>query len=113
MRFLVVSLTLALSLTACVKVSPQEPSAGTATLSWEPVKLDTSGRPLKSLAGYKIHYGLSASSMWYTVRLPNPRQTTYVVKDLLPGTWYFATSAYTSDGTESAWSNVASKTVEK
>jgi hypothetical protein len=112
MRFAVVSLTLALSLTACVKESPQQPSGGTATLSWDPVKMDTSGKPLKNLAGYKIHYGPSATAMWYTIKIPNPNQTTYVVKDLFPGMWYFAVSAYTTSGTESAPTTVASKKID-
>lgn len=111
MRFAVVSVILALSLTACVKKSPQELSGGTATLSWDPVKMDTRGKPLTNLAGYKIRYGPSDRAMWYIVKVRNPNQTTYVVKDLFPGTWYFAISAYTSSGTESAPSEVISKTI--
>jgi hypothetical protein len=41
----------------------------------------------------------------------NPNETTYTVNNLRPGTWYFAVSAYTTNGTESAPSNVASKTI--
>ena len=112
MRFVAVSLTLALGLVACVQESPQQPSGGTAKLSWDPVKMDTSGKPLKDLAGYKIHYGPSATAMWYTIKVPNPKQTTYVVKDLFPGTWYFAVSAYTASGTESASTPVVSKKID-
>jgi len=111
MRFAVVSLTVALSLTACVKEGPPA-SGGSATLSWDPVKMDTSGKPLTNIAGYKIHYGPSATAMWYTVKVPNPNQTTYVVKDLFPGTWYFAVSAYTTSGIESAPTKVASKKID-
>jgi fibronectin type III domain protein len=111
MRFALVSLTLALSLAACTKQSLQEPTGGSAILSWDPVKKDTSGKALRNLAGYKIHYGPSAKAMWYTIKVQNPGQTTYVVTDLFPGTWYFTVSAYTTSGTESAPSNVASKTI--
>lgn len=111
MRFAVVILTLALSLTACTRQSPQEQAGGTAILRWDAVKMDTRGKPVTNLAGYKIHYGPSAKAMWYTIKVLNPKQTTYVVKDLFPGTWYFAVSAYTTSGTESAPSNVASKTI--
>jgi hypothetical protein len=111
MRFVVVSLILALGVTACVKQRPQEPSGGTATLRWDPVEMDTSGKPLTHLAGYTIRYGPSDKAMWYTIKVRNPRQTTYVVKDLFPGTWYFSVSAYTSSGIEGAPSPVASKTI--
>ena len=111
MRFAVVSVTLALSLAACLKESPQA-SGGTATLSWDPVKMDTSGKPLRNIAGYKVHNGPSDTAMWYTIKVPNPNQTSYVVKDLFPGTWYFAVSAYTTSGTESAQSKVASKKID-
>jgi len=111
MRFVVVSLILALGVTACVKQRPQEPSGGTATLRWDPVEKDTSGKPLTHLAGYTIRYGPSDKAMWYTIKVRNPRQTTYVVKDLFPGTWYFSVSAYTSSGIEGAPSPVASKTI--
>jgi len=36
---------------------------------------------------------------------------TYVVTDLTAGTWYFAITAYTNSGTESAQSNVGKKTI--
>jgi hypothetical protein len=44
--------------------------------------------------------------------LSDPSQTTYIVYGLSPGIWYFAASAYTTDGTESALSGVASKTID-
>jgi hypothetical protein len=111
-RFGVVSLTLALIVTACVKESPGEPLSGTATLTWTPVKTDISGKALKGLAGYRIHYGISAKAMYTVVVLKDPGKTTYVIKDLYPGTWYFAVSAYTASGAEGALSNVASKTIK-
>jgi|SRR4029077_18744497 hypothetical protein len=108
MRFVIVSLTLALGVTACAK----ESFSGTATLSWTPVKADTSGEALKNIAGYKIHYGTSSKAMDTVVVLKSPNQTTYVVKDLHPGTWYFAVGAYTTSGAEGALSKVASKTIK-
>ena len=50
--------------------------------------------------------------MYTVVTLKDPTQTTYVVKDLYPGPWYFAVNAYTTSGTEGALSNVASKTIK-
>jgi hypothetical protein len=108
MRFVIVSVTLALGVAACAK----EPFSGTATLSWTPVKTDTSGKALKNIAGYKIHYGTSSKAMNTVVVLNDPKQTTYVVKDLHAGTWYFAVSAYTTSGAEGALSEVASKRIK-
>jgi len=112
MHFRVASLAVVLSVTACVKGNPDEPFSGTATLTWTPVRTDVSGKALQDLAGYRIRYGTSAKAMYTIVTVKDPRQTTYVVKDLYPGQWYFAVSAYTTSGAESALSGVASKTVK-
>lgn len=123
MRLAVVSVIPVLGVTACGGVSPQQSlsgtetshpqsSTGSATLNWDPVTKDTSGDSLEDLAGYKIHYGTSLEAMDTVEVLENPSQTTYVVQGLSPGTWYFAATAYTTDGTESALSNVASKTID-
>jgi hypothetical protein len=112
MRFGVVSVAVVLSATACVKVSPDEHFSGTATLAWAPVRTDTSGNALQDLAGYRIRYGTSAKAMYTIVIVKDPRQTAYVVTDLYPGKWYFAVSAYTTSGTESAPSSIASKTIQ-
>ena len=123
MHFAVVSSILVLGVTACGGVNPQQSSSGaetshpqsstgSATLSWDPVTEDISGNPLQDLAGYKIHYGTSAEAMDTVDVLSDPTQTTYVVQGLSPGTWYFAASAYTADGTESALSDVGSKMID-
>ena len=112
MRIRVASLVVVLSVTACVKESPDGPLPGTATLTWTPVRTDASGKTLQGLAGYRIRYGTSAEAMYTVVILKDPRQTTYVVKDLYPGKWYFAVSAYTTSGTEGALSGVATKTIK-
>jgi Fibronectin type III domain len=106
------SLTLALSIAACVKESPEQPLSGSATLRWSPVITDSNGKTLKNLAGYRIHYGTSAKGLYTVVVVKNPKQTTYIVRDLYPGTWYFAVGAYTTNGVEGPLSNVASKTVK-
>ena len=108
MRFVIAIVTLALGATACAK----QASSGTATLSWTPVKTDSNGKALKDIAGYKIHYGTSPDAMNVVVVLKNPNQTSYVVKGLHPGTWYFAISAYTASGAEGVLSKVGSKTIK-
>jgi len=131
LRFAVVSLIVVLGIAACGKVSPQQslsgsanpqalggsgnpqqpPSTGAAILNWDPVTKDTSGNILQDLAGYKIHYGTSAQAMDIIETQTNPNETTYTINNLSPGTWYFAVSAYTTSNTESAPSDVASKTI--
>jgi hypothetical protein len=45
------------------------------------------------------------------VQINDPSVNTYMLNGLAPGTWYFSMADYTSDGTESAFSNTASKTI--
>jgi hypothetical protein len=87
-------------------------STGAATLSWTAPTQNTDGTTLTNLAGYRILYGLSASSLNQTVEVANPGLTTYVIENLSPGTYYFAVRAYSSAGGESVNSNVASKVVQ-
>jgi len=84
---------------------------GTATLTWTPVTTDTGGTPLADLAGYRIYYGSSPADLATMIPVPDPSATTYLVGGLPSGTWYFAVTAYTSEGAESARSNVGSKTI--
>jgi hypothetical protein len=84
---------------------------GTATLTWTPVTQNIDGSPLTDLAGYKVFYGLSVSTMNTVVVLPDPTLTTYAVTNLSSGTWYFTVAAYTSSGTQGALSNVGTKTI--
>lgn len=85
---------------------------GSATLSWVAPTENTDGSELANLAGYRIVYGTDAASLTQTVEVANPSLTSYVVDQLAPGTWHFAVKAYTSNGVESAVSNVASKTIQ-
>jgi hypothetical protein len=85
---------------------------GAATLSWTPPTRNTDGSTLTNLAGYRITYGTSASSLSNTITVSNPGISSYVVENLKSGsTWYFAIKAYTSTGNESSASAVASKSI--
>jgi hypothetical protein len=86
-------------------------ATGSATLSWTPPTQNTDGSALTSLAGYRVYYGTSATALTSTIQLTNPGLTRYVVSDLSAGTYYFAIAAYNSTGTESAMSNVGSKSI--
>ena len=86
-------------------------SNGHATLSWMAPTENTDGSSLANLAGYRIRYGTSAASLTKTIDIDNASVTTYMVEDLAPATWYFAVTAVSSTGSESAYSNVANKKI--
>jgi hypothetical protein len=85
---------------------------GSASLSWTPPTRNTDGSSLTNLAGYRVTYGTSASALSKTITISNPGMSSYVVDNLTAGTWYFAIKAYTSSGSESAASSVASKSIQ-
>lgn len=94
-----------------IAVNAAGSSTGAATLSWTPPTRNTDGSTLTNLAGYRIYYGTSASSLTRTVTVSNAGVSSYVVSDLTAATWYFSVRAYTSSGTESLASNTISKVV--
>jgi hypothetical protein len=77
-----------------------------ATLSWKPPTVNSNGSALTNLAGYRIYYGTSASSLTRSITINSVGVTTDVVTDLSPGTYYFALMAFNSAGIESKLSNV-------
>ena len=52
-----------------------------------------------------------ATSSLAIAEIPNAGVTTAVVENLSPATWYFGVKAYTTDGVESSFSNVANKQI--
>ena len=96
---------------AAFSISVVDVSNGGATLSWTPPTTNTDGSSLTNLAGYRISYGTSANALTQTVQVANAGITRYTISNLSPGTYYFSVRAYTSNGTESANSNVSSKVV--
>ena len=90
---------------------PPGSSSGVATLSWAAPTENTDGSVLQNLSGYVIHYGLSADDMTSTITISNPGITTYVVDNLAAGTYFFSLSAMTTNGSQSAPSNVATTTI--
>jgi hypothetical protein len=64
-----------------------------------------------TLTGYHIYYGTTQGALNQSVAVSGATTTTYTVTGLSTGTWYFAVAADAADGTESARSNVGSKTI--
>jgi len=85
--------------------------AGAVTLMWVAPTDNTNGTPVTDLAGYHIHYGTNPENLTQVIDLASTSTTEYEVSGLAPGTYYFAISAYTTEGTESAESDVGYKTI--
>jgi hypothetical protein len=92
-------------------VAVNQTATGNATVDWTPPTENTDGTVLTNLAGYRLHYGTSASSLTQTVSITNPGLTSYVVDNLQSGTWYFAMTSVSSSGTESPLSGVVGTTI--
>ena len=87
-------------------------SSGSAVLSWTLPTRNTNNTVLTNLAGYRIYYGTSSSSLSKTISISNASVSTYVVENLSPATYYFAVKAFNSSGVESDLSNKVSKVVK-
>lgn len=88
------------------------PITGSASLSWSPPSQYTDGSPLTDLAGFRVYHGTSASALNEVVQLQGASANYYTFSQLGSGTHYFAVSAYTSSGAESALSALGSKTIQ-
>ena len=84
---------------------------GSATLSWLPPTQNVDGTPVTNLAGYRIAYGQSATSLTQTLDIPSATVTSAMIESLASGTWYFAVKAYSTANVESDLSNLAQKTI--
>jgi hypothetical protein len=80
-------------------------------LSWDIPTQTVGGQTLSDLSGYRIHYGRKADALTEAIEVPSAGANTYVVQQLKSGTYYFAVRAITSDGNESALSNVISRVI--
>jgi hypothetical protein len=78
---------------------------------WEVPTETSTGAPLGTLAGYRIHYGTSANVLSETIEVANPGVLSFVVDTLPAGTYYFAVRAVTTTGDQSSLSNVISKVI--
>jgi hypothetical protein len=88
------------------------PAANAVTLSWQAPTENTDGTELTDLSGYTIHYGTESQNYTSEIQVDNPGLTTYVVDNLSPGTYYFAVTANSSEGFQSAYSPEVSATVD-
>jgi hypothetical protein len=84
--------------------SAQPAYSAQVELTWDP----PAGTLSTELAGYRVYYGTASHDYSHTVDVGSV--TNYVVANLNTGsTYYFAVTALGTDGSESAYSNEASK----
>jgi hypothetical protein len=91
---------------------PKAATTTSVTLGWVPPTRNNDGSLITNLAGYKIHYGTASSEYTQTIALQNAGLTRYVVDNLPSGTYYFAITAYNSQGIESPLSGEVSTIVD-
>jgi hypothetical protein len=84
---------------------------GSAVLSWSPPTTNTDGSPV-SLAGFIIYVGKSPRHL-HRVRMVSVIDTTAVMKHLPRGKYFFAVTAISTTGAESALSNIESKRIRR
>lgn len=93
------------------------PVIGSATLSWQAPLTRENGEALSmgEIDQYVVRYGISpdVEEMSNEVVVEDGQAMTYEISGLQEGTWYFAMRTVDQDGLESAWSQVASKTVRR
>lgn len=93
------------------------PETATATLSWQAPLTRENGTTLSmgEIDQYIVRYGTQpdVDEMTNEVIVEDGQAMEYEVTDLQEGTWYFAMRTVDQDGLESAWSEVASKTVAR
>jgi hypothetical protein len=82
-------------------------SSAVATITWTAPALAATPEP----AGYRVYYGTSAAGMIHVAIIDDPRDTSYVVENLSPGTWYFAIASYDQNETQSTLSPTVSVTL--
>jgi hypothetical protein len=78
---------------------------------WDAPTTNTDGSALTDLAGFKVVYGTSSTSLTSTATVYNTAARSTSIPSLAAGTWYFAVRAFNANQTDSPNSNVTSKVV--
>ena len=92
-------------------IEVSQTALGSMTLSWTPPVANTDGTVLTDLASYRIYYGPSEGNYPNHVVIDTAGLSSYVVENLIPDTYYVVATSVNAMGVESAYSNVAIKTV--
>ena len=90
-----------------ITVTAPAATTGSATVGLTPPTENSDGSPLTNLAGMRVYYGTSPSSLNQKIQLAGTAPMTYTISNLASGTWYFGATAYTTTGAEGAMSALA------
>jgi hypothetical protein len=71
------------------------------TVAWRPPTENEDGTPLSDLSGYRIYYGTTTGNYSEEVRLESPGLTSYVIENLVPGTYFLVMTSVNSRDMES------------
>jgi hypothetical protein len=88
-----------------------EPVTGQATVKWAPPTERVDGTELDAIGGFRIYYGRDPLNLERRIDVDS-EVTEYQINDLEQGDWYFAVSASSADGLESAPSPAVKKSIE-
>ncbi len=92
-------------------VSPPPTALGSATLTWTAPTEYVDGLPLTDVVAFKLYWGTAPGFHSRQLVINNPDAKSWRVGDLPAGRWYFAVSALSVSGLESAKSNEAYKLI--
>ncbi|MCU7905296.1 MAG: putative Ig domain-containing protein [Candidatus Thiodiazotropha sp. (ex Epidulcina cf. delphinae)] len=94
-----------------LQVENSTSTTGSISLSWVPPVTRTDGAPLdmSEIAGYKIYMGNSQDNLAPIMEYEDCTIQNHLFDNLETGDYYFAVTAYDTDGIESGFSNVAMK----
>jgi len=86
------------------------PDVGIASISWIPPTQNTDSTQLENLAGFIIYFGESETDLTQSVTIDNPNTSVWLLENLnTDTTYYFAITAFNSQGIESERTEVVSK----
>lgn len=85
--------------------------AGEVQLTCTAPTTNTDGTALTNLAGFRFYAGTSPTNLTQAIQVANPAKCETKLTSLAVATWYFAATAYTADGRESAYSNIVSRVI--
>jgi hypothetical protein len=83
-------------------------TAASINLSWNPpvTRTDGSYLPVGDLAGFRVYMGTSSGNLTPYIDLDSGDINEFTIKNLSSGSYYFAISAFDTDGQESGLSQV-------
>lgn len=87
------------------------PATGQATVKWAAPTERVDGTALDGVGGFRIYYGRDPVNLERRIDVDS-EVTEYQINDLEQGDWYFAVSASSADGLESAPSPAVKKSIE-